>query len=350
MAIQGHLFGYVRRVLMLLMTCVAACACTQAFAQGNSVRLNGPGTLVEYKTMTSAFLSSTPAVIIWLPPGYRSDVRRYDVLYMNDGQNLFESATAFGGHAWRVDKAVAKLMADGAIRPTIVVGIANMGAARARQYTPQGVFDRLPPAVKHYYQGMGLQGAPFSDNFLRFLVKELKPFIDRTYRTYPNRQSTFIMGSSMGALISLYAIAEYPDVFGGAGCMSPHWPLVLPSKSGMPMAAGRPIFERPVTDAFTAYLRKRLGPPDNRRLWFDHGTKSLDASYGPYQQGINRALRSLGWRQGIDFKSKVYVGATHNETAWRARLADPLTFLLAANGPNSDGSPGALPVQSLNRH
>ncbi len=138
------------------------------------------------------------------------------------------------------------------------------------------------------------------------------------------------MGSSMGALISLYALAEYPDVFGGAGCMSPHWPLLLPTSAGMPMAGGHPLFEREVSKAFTAYLRRRLVPPHNRRIWFDHGTKSLDAYYSPYQRRINRELASLGWRRGIDFQSKVYAGAAHNEESWGARLADPLTFLLPA--------------------
>lgn len=314
--------------LLLLAVGIAACARSDASSPNDAAVAHRPGTLVEYKTMRSAFLSSTPEVIVWLPPGYERRDRRYAVLYMNDGQNLFDPVTAFGGRAWRVDKAIAELMAKGVIRPTIVVGIANLGAARARQYTPQGVFDRLPPAVKHYYQAMGLEGAPFSDNFLRFLVKELKPFIDRTYRTDPDRQSTFIMGSSMGALISLYALAEYPDVFGGAGCLSPHWPLVLPAKSGMPTIAGHPIFERQVSDAFVDYLRGKLGPPDKRRIWFDHGTRSLDAFYAPYQQRINRVLIALGWRHGRDFHSKVYVGATHDEDSWRARLADPLTFLL----------------------
>jgi predicted alpha/beta superfamily hydrolase len=119
--------------------------------------------------------------------------------------------------------------------------------------------------------------APHSDNYLRFLVQELKPFIDATYRTRPEREATFIMGSSMGGLISLYALCEYPDVFAGAGCVSTHWPAV--------------------NGVILPYLQERLPAPGRHKLYFDYGTETLDAEYEPYQLEVDALLRQHGYTQ-----------------------------------------------------
>ncbi len=292
------------------------------------------GTVVEFPAMKSAAIAPVD-VTVWLPPGYAASKAHYAVVYLQDGQNLFDSSPqpsgAPGGGKWGADTVAAKLMAQGAIRPAILVGIANLGIARARQYTPQAVYARLPAAVSNVLDRQ-YGGKPFSDAYLRFLVETLKPFIDAHYRTDPGRASTFVMGSSMGGLIALYALAQYPDVFGGAACLSTHWPLVLPGPGGTSYVGGRPAFASQVGQAFAAYLGAKLGGPRGRRLWFDHGTRSLDAYYGPYQRRIDRAMIALGWRRGVDFESLVYRGATHNEQAWRVRLADPLEFLLKVYG------------------
>ena len=297
------------------------------------------GTFVELKAVPSAFIPPVD-VTVWLPPGYQRGEGRYAVLYMQDGQNLFDPAKAFGGRPWGADEAVARLPGNGKLRPAIVVGIANLGADRPRQYMPQGVFDRLPPALRRKLEAAYGGKPPFSDAYLRFLATELKPMIDRTYRTDPGREATFVMGSSMGGLISLYALVEYPDVFGGAACLSTHWPLFIPP-DGAP-----PAFEPQVAEAFEDYLASKLPPPTGRRLWFDRGTLTLDAAYGPYQERIDALLASRGWRRGIDFVSRVYVGARHDEGSWRARLADPLTFLLSRDsggtGPRDNGGGGTI--------
>lgn len=270
--------------------------------------------------MSSRFIGSAH-VAVWLPPGYPGDGIRYAVLYMQDGQNLFDLAPARLGWpartVWGVDSTLAALA--GRIRPVIVVAVDHMGVQRARQYVPRAVFDRLSePARKLLASEYG--GEPFSDDYLRFLVEELKPFIDRTYQTDPARASTFVMGSSMGGLISLYAVSEYPEVFGGAGCLSTHWPLGVPGQT-------EPDSEEVIV-AFDGYLRHAL--TRDHRLWFDHGTATLDASYFPYQGRIDALLTSMGWVRGSDFVSMTYVNAGHDESAWRARLAEPLLFLLGA--------------------
>ncbi|HWN06036.1 MAG TPA: alpha/beta hydrolase-fold protein, partial [Steroidobacteraceae bacterium] len=147
-----------------------------------------------------------------------------------------------------------------------------------------------------------------SDDYLRFIVQELKPQIDATYRTLPGREDTSIMGSSMGALISLYAVTEYPEVFGGAGCVSIHWPL------GDGIVAG--------------YLARQLPPRGRNRFYFDHGTTTLDAAYAPYQRRVDAMLEAAGWRPGVDFLSRAYPGAEHSERAWRARIGEPLEYLI----------------------
>ncbi len=247
-------------------------------------------------------------VDVWLPPSYARDPsRRYPVLYMHDGQNLFDPALSYIGVDWGLDEAVTRLAADGRVREAIVVGIWNT-PKRFAEYMPakavteSGVPDDWPDMTWIRRQEI------VSDAYLRFLVQELKPLIDANYRTLPGRDDTAIMGSSMGALISLYALAEYPDVFGGAGCVSIHWPLA---------------------DGIVAdYLARHLPAREGHRLYFDHGTATLDAGYAPYQRRVDALLRAAGWREGRDFMSYEDAGAAHDERAWRARIAVPLEFLL----------------------
>ncbi len=313
------------RVCSLVFVFGMVTAATVAWA-GGAAR----GTIVEFPAMKSVYMAPVD-VAVWLPPGYAASKTRYAVVYLQDGQNLFDSSPqpsgAPGGGKWGADTVAAKLMVEGAIRPTILVGVANLGIDRARQYTPQAVYARLPVAVRNALDRQ-FGGKPFSNAYLHFLVERLKPFIDARYRTDPGRASTFVMGSSMGGLIALYALAQYPDVFGGAACLSTHWPLFLPGPSGTSYASADPPFAPQVSRAFVAYLQAKLGGPRGRRLWFDHGSRSLDAYYGPYQGWVDRTMVALGWRRGVDFESRIYPGATHNEDAWKARLADPLQFLL----------------------
>jgi predicted alpha/beta superfamily hydrolase len=139
-------------------------------------------------------------------------------------------------------------------------------------------------------------------------VTELKPFIDKTYRTKPGRSDTFTMGASMGGLISAYAMIEYPEVFGGAGCLSTGWP-----------AANGAVIE---------YLRHHAPDPSTHRFYFDLGTASLDAMFPPWQARADSVVRAAGYVAGKSFLSRTFEGAEHNERAWRDRLEIPLRFLL----------------------
>jgi enterochelin esterase-like enzyme len=277
-----------------------------------------PGTLLAPEMMASS--GAGPMVVtVWLPPGYQTSTERYPVLYMHDGQNLFDAAgraTSWNRHTWGVDAVAAELIAAGKIPPVIIVGVDHKGPERARQYYPQAAFDRLEPALKQQVMSV----PPYSDAYLRFLVKELKPVVDGRFRTRSDRASTFVMGSSMGGLISLYAFAEYPKTFGGAGCLSTHWVMAVAS----PSAPAEPLFS-----AYESYLRDKDLKPG--RLWLDHGTVGLDSAYGPYQARIDTLLVTKGWRQGVNFVSRSYPGADHSEDAWRARLGESLIFLLGGS-------------------
>lgn len=267
-------------------------------------------------TLNSAHVDTRP-VEVWLPKGYAERSRaghRYQVLYMHDGQMLFDPATTWNGQAWRVDAALDRLMRAGRIGDTIVVGIFNNGKYRAAEYFPQRALELLPAAVRDSLLRTRLEQRAQADAYLRFLVHELKPEIDRRFATRSERTHTFIMGSSMGGLISLYAFTEYPQIFGGAAGLSTHWIGTHEANASIPLA-------------FFNYLQTALPAPDGSRLYLDHGTTTLDALYGPHQAFVNHLVRERGYSDAA-YMSRVFEGAPHTETAWSERLEVPLLFLL----------------------
>lgn len=283
----------------------------------------GAGRLVDLGTISSRF-AEPRRVTVWLPSTYRPGGPRHSVLYMHDGQNLFDPATGYGGMEWRVDETLERLIREKKVRPTIIVGIWNT-PRRLQDYVPAKAFAHLPP--RYMAQVRGLYGGdPLSDGYLKFIVRELKPRIDRDYRTLPGRADTAIMGSSMGALISLYAINEYPAVFGGAGMLSTHWPLFLPAE-GKELSEGE---YAAVSGAFQRYLRPALPDPSIHRLYFDHGTETLDRHYARYQLSVDAIVRARGYRQSVNWISRNFPGQAHNEKSWASRVDIPLAFLLPA--------------------
>jgi pimeloyl-ACP methyl ester carboxylesterase len=260
-----------------------------------------------------------PRVTIWLPPGYDKGRARYPVVYMHDNQNLFFVERSNQKKVWAADKAALRLIAAGTVKPFIIVGIDNPGRNRQRQYMPQRVHADVAAPTRAALEAFA--GGPMtSDAYLAFIVKELKPLIDGAYRTRPDRARTAIAGSSMGGLISFYAITQFPDVFGRAACVSTHWPM------GNPVAAVEPIPD--IVAAWDRYVKGTVGAPNGRRIWFDHGTKTLDYYYPPYQQAIDAGLTAQGWRKGRDFESRVYPDAAHEENAWAARMDDVFGWLM----------------------
>ena len=256
-------------------------------------------------------------VDVWLPPSYGTNpAKRYPVVYMQDGQNLFDPAKSFIGVDWGVDEAMTRLIAEGKIREAIIVAIWNT-PDRTKEYLPARPFREFLTEERRkavFKELAGEDRTPLtvddlrSDEYLKFLVTELKPFIDKTYRTQDECANTFIMGSSAGALISLYAICEYPHIFGGAGSVSGHYPL----GDGM------------LVDAF----RDRLPDPRCHKLYFDFGTETLDKNYEPFQWRMDTVVAERGYKRGCNWLTCKFAGADHSERSWRARVDIPLEFFL----------------------
>lgn len=277
------------------------------------------GRFVDLGALQSKYIAPTK-VVIWLPAGYDATNQRYRVVYMHDGQNLFDPKRSNFNKVWAADKSALRLIGSGKTKPFIIVGIDQPGEDRGRQYFPRVMADLLSPAMRDKLASQGNGKPIISDEYLKFIVDELKPKIDREYRTRRDRKHTAIAGSSMGGLISLYAITKYPKVFGTAGAVSTHLPLGNPNWTS---AEREDIFA-----AWRTYVKQELGKPKGRRIWFDHGTETLDAFYRPYQENLNAALVANGWREGRDFSSRVYEGTPHEENAWAARMDDIFGWML----------------------
>lgn len=264
------------------------------------------GELLLFPDFQSAFVRPRN-VSLWLPPGYGAEQElRYRVLYAHDGQNLFDPLTSFAGVDWGIDEAMCRLLAAGSVDKALIVGIWNT-PERYPEYDPQRVFEEyLSSQEQDLYASE--HGRPVSDLYLKFIVQELKPFIDDHYRTLPAMEDTFLLGSSMGGLVSAYALCEYPEVFAGAACLSTHWTA----------GAGRMI----------DYLADRLPAPQTHRLYFDYGTETIDAQYEPLQLRVDQLLRRRGYDDGEHWMTRKFCGEDHSERAWRRRVDIPLRFLL----------------------
>lgn len=277
------------------------------------------GRLIEYERIAATGLSDQ-RLTIWLPPGYDMTSERYPVLYMHDGHNLFELKNSNFNKIWAADKAMLTAMASGAVEPHIIIGIWAPGPGRYRQYLPRSAYDAAPAAVRAQMDAAA-GGEVVSDRYLAWIAGPLKAWVDASFRTRPGRDDTAIVGSSMGGLMSCYAFLEAPEVFGKAGCVSSHWPAVDPRS-----VEGE---DSGVKQLWDAWFAKRLGAPDGRRVWLDHGTATLDQYYAPYQAVVDARFTASGWQKGRDWESRVYPGAEHEENAWAARLPEIFGWLLA---------------------
>jgi enterochelin esterase-like enzyme len=279
------------------------------------------GKIQRHENFPSRYITARN-VDVWLPENYDT-AKKYNVLYMHDGQMLFDPATTWNKTSWDADDVISTLLRENKIKDLILVGVFNGGDTRHADYFPQKAFELLTQAERDsiYSAGRSNGASVFnkytvqSDNYLRFLVKELKPFIDSAYSTYTDRDHTFIAGSSMGGLISLYAICEYPAIFGGAACLSTHWPGIFAMDNN------------PIPDVFLQYMNAHLPDPATHKIYFDYGDATLDAFYPPLQKKADAVMKSKGFSAN-NWMTKYFPGENHSEIAWHKRLHIPLTFLL----------------------
>jgi predicted alpha/beta superfamily hydrolase len=259
------------------------------------------GRLRVTRNVYSRHLRNRRDILVHLPPSYGQTARRYPVIYMQDGQNLFDRATSFAGE-WEADETMDRLARETGLE-AILVGVPNAGADRINEYSP---------FVDPEY------GGGRADRYLNFLISTVKPMIDRDFLTLPDRANTGIFGSSMGALISLYAYLSRPDVFGCCGAMS-----------GAFWFANKAILQ---------YVKEADVPPPGR-VYLDSGTGEKAEPPGSTLRGLARCfcddvqavagtLVEKGYRPDIDVRYVQEIDGMHSEAVWARRLPGALQFLL----------------------
>jgi predicted alpha/beta superfamily hydrolase len=254
------------------------------------------GQLCKHDQFRSRFLRNQRDLIVYLPPGYdEQPQRRFPVLYLHDGQNLFDRATAFGGQDWNVHGAADRLIQARAVAPLLIVGIYNTGKSRIHEYTPT----KAPKL-----------GGGRADRYAKFLLQEVMPFIQSGYRAQTDPAVTGIGGSSLGALVSLYFGLKYPEVFGKIAALSPSvwWNQRVIHR----FAAAAPVNPRP-------------------SIWLDIGTREGPRIVPDVEQ-FRDVLLQKGWREGQDLHYERVEGGEHNEAAWAQRIGRVLEFLYPTAG------------------
>ena len=279
------------------------------------------GTILRVENFPSEFVTERP-VDIWVPDHYSED-KKFAVMYMHDGQMLFDSTTTWNKQEWKVDEWSSQLMNDGKTQDFIIVAMHNISEIRHSDYFPNKPFQSLESKDSIYEASRRGSNPLFkepinSDNYLKFIVKEVKPYIDANYSVYSDREHTFIGGSSMGGLISMYALCEYPEIFSGAACISTHWPGVMPSPNN------------PIPDAFFSYLSENAPDPEYHKFYFDFGTETLDAYYVEFEDEVTALFEKLGYDES-NFRNLKFEGTDHSENSWNQRLDVPFTFLMGSN-------------------
>jgi len=259
-------------------------------------------------------------VDIWVPENY-SKKKKYAVLYMQDGQMLFDPTQTWNKQAWQIDKVAGQLIQEQKTIPFIIVGIWNNDNKRHPEYFPNRVYRTIDDSKKNFISDILIKKGridskfrPISDYYLKFIVNELKPYIDENFSTYPEAQYTFIAGSSMGGLVSMYAICEYPEVFGGAACMSTHWTGIYQ------------LDDNPIPDALISYMNYYLPNPKNHKIYFDYGDQTLDSLYPTLQAKADAVMKEKGYSKK-NWLTKYFPGNDHSEKSWGERVHFPLEFL-----------------------
>ena len=262
------------------------------------------GTVTITPAFASPQLGNSRALRVYLPPSYQENrAKRYPVLYMHDGQNLFDAKTAAYGVEWGIDETVNRLIATGAMDEIIVVGIDN---------SPDHIPEYTPCCDPNY-------GGGKLEAYQNFVLDTVKPYIDKTLRTLPGRQTTAVMGSSLGGIASVYMAQHHPEVFSKAGGVS---------------------------SSFWWNKGDMMAHPGGRvpvRFYLDAGTKDdgIDDS-----EKMRDVLLGQGYRAGEDLLFVRAEGGSHNETSWAARVDKPLAWFFPWGGTNYSGASAQAGAQA----
>lgn len=259
------------------------------------------GNIRRHRRFASKILGNRREVLVWLPRGYsRFSRKRHPVLYLQDGQNVFDAATSFARVEWGVDETAQRLIRENLIEPLIIVAIANTGEERIHEYAPTpGVLDTNPKRKK--------RSKGWARRYGRFLIEELKPYIDKQYRTKPEAEFTGLGGSSLGALLTLSLGLWYPNVFTRLIVMSPSvW------------------WDDEVIVKMVNELDRKLP----LKIWLDTGTNEPGWERA---RNLCVALIEKGWHPFEDLHYHEIEGGDHSEGAWASRVEPALRFLFPTN-------------------
>ncbi|HKN25206.1 MAG TPA: alpha/beta hydrolase-fold protein [Candidatus Acidoferrum sp.] len=248
--------------------------------------------LIKHERFSSRFLRNQRDLIVYLPPGYDAQPqRRFPVLYLHDGQNLFDGSTSFiPGMDWHVGQTADHFIHEGRVEPLIIVGIYNAGKQRLREYTPT----RAPRL-----------GGGSANRYAKFLLEEVRPFVNSQYRAQEGPENTGIGGSSLGGLVSLYVGLRQPEIFGKIAALSPS--VWWNERVILRFAAAAPVQPLP-------------------RIWLDIGTREGPRIVDDVER-FRDILIGKGWQPGRNLHYERIEGAEHNEAAWARRVGPFLQFL-----------------------
>ena len=302
---------FILAIIALLASCTNPTTPEAPFSVSNLEVTSGN---LWHADIFSPELNETIKIDVWTPKGY-TDSKKYPVIYMHDGQNLFDANSTWNHQAWEIDSVLGSLIADKKVKPAIVVGIHSVDTTRIGDLMPERVVEMTPPGEVRDFIDIICRSQYRADEYLSFIVNTLKPLIDDKFSTLTDRKSTSIMGSSMGGLISIYGVTEHPDVFGAAVCMSTHWTGAIGDNEDFPTA-------------MQCYLMDNFPQNGDYLLYFDNGDCDYDSQYLPAYEMMNRLFDFLGYQEGDRLKTGVFQGHSHSEKSWSERVDIPLQFIL----------------------
>lgn len=258
-------------------------------------------------------------VDVWIPPNYDTSIN-YPVIYFNDGQMLFDANSTWNGQEWRIDETMNYYINNGN-SPYVVVGVYNAGKFRHQEYLPEDIInfiesDQTANEEVNSVIKAKQNGEIFSNNYLEFLKKELRPMIENEFSVSKHYSQNFIAGSSMGGLISYYACMKQRNQWGGMIALSSHWPIVFS------------LNHNPFPQAFLDYTRSNISLGHNQQIWYlGTGTETLDSMYAKAHDNMVKMILGTGKIQKNNFKHEVFQGMNHSEDAWSQQFPKALKFI-----------------------
>lgn len=304
----------------LLSTIAIACVSAFSFNTAATPPLQTPCEgRIDRHYIYSPQMKDTVTVDVWLPRLYlENPASDFPVIYMHDGQNLFDVTTTWNRQSWEMDSVVTAMTEKDLIRTPVIVGVHSVARTRVADLMPERPLkgtEILETLDREQLKNTPLRG----DAYASFVATTLRDSIENQYHVLTGPENRYVMVSSMGGLMSVYIMCEYPDVFGKAACLSTHWVGSVEKYTD-----GYEAFPQAMYD----YVKKYIPTDGKHAIYFDRGTATLDASYGKWDDKIISLVESMGYTRPNRLDSMVAPGAAHEENAWKERVDHPLLFLL----------------------